>query len=98
MKKATLDTIIEAANSLLFEMSEEEYEKALARVNDYLNQASIYDRIEGLDEAEEMTFPFDCSNEYLREDECDEPLTQEEVLSNARSVEQGQIRLPKVVR
>ena len=44
-----------------------------------------------------MTFPFDVSTTYMREDVVEEPLSNEEALKNASDVKDGQIRLPKVV-
>ena len=46
-----------------------------------------------------MTFPFDCTTSYLREDEESEPmLPLNEVLKNAKDVTANQIKLPKVVK
>ena len=40
---------------------------------------------------------FNVTTDYLREDVAETPLTKEEVLSNAKDVLDGQIKLPKVV-
>ena len=53
--------------------------------------------IGGVDEATPMTFPFDVSIDYLRDDVPEEPLKAEDVLKNAGNVKDGQIKLPKVV-
>ena len=54
-------------------------------------------KIEGLENVEPMTFPFECSTDYLREDVAEEPLPRDEALGNAGSKSDGQIKLPKVV-
>jgi Asp-tRNA(Asn)/Glu-tRNA(Gln) amidotransferase C subunit len=44
-----------------------------------------------------MTFPFACENSFLREDVAETPLDRDEALKNAGNVQDGQIKLPKVV-
>jgi Asp-tRNA(Asn)/Glu-tRNA(Gln) amidotransferase C subunit len=44
-----------------------------------------------------MTFPFDASVDYLREDVAETPLPRDEALKNAGSVQDHEIKLPKVV-
>lgn len=97
MKKVTLDVLKESAHKLLFDMSEEEYQTLLEEFGIIVEQMEIISTIEGIDSLEPMTFPFDCSTSYLREDVPSTPLTQEEALKNAHDVVEGQIRLPKVV-
>ena len=60
-------------------------------------QMETIGKIEGLEDYEPMTFPFDCETTYLREDEPATPLRREDALSNAGSVLDNQIKLPKVV-
>ena len=59
--------------------------------------SDIIDKIEGISNVEPMTFPFDVSIDYLREDEAKTPLSKEDALKNAKNVKDGQIKLPKVV-
>ena len=97
MKEINLDVLKDAANRLLFDMSEEEYQTLLAEFSILTKQMETIGKIEGLDDYEPMTFPFECETTYLREDEPTEPLSREEALSNAGSVLDNQIKLPKVV-
>lgn len=97
MKEITLDVLKDAANRLLFDMSEEEYQTLLAEFATLTKQMETIGKIEGLEDYEPMTFPFDCETTYLREDEPSEPLDRDEALSNAGSVQDNQIKLPKVV-
>ncbi len=98
MKTITMDVLKDAANRLLFTLSDEEYETLFGEFMTLQKQMEKIGKIEGLDEYEPMTFPFDCSTYYLREDEPSAPLTQEEALENAGNVKDGQIKLPKVVQ
>lgn len=97
MKKVTLDVLKESAHKLLFDMSDDEYKTLLEEFNVITEQMEIISTIKGVDQLEPMTFPFDCSTSYLREDVPSTPLSQEDALKNAHDVVDGQIRLPKVV-
>ena len=97
MKEVNKEVLKDAANRLLFDMSDEEYEKLLAEFNTIQSQLELIGKIEGVEDAGPMTFPFDVSIDFLREDEPIEPLSKEEALRNAGSVKDGQIKLPKVV-
>ncbi|MDY6393051.1 MAG: Asp-tRNA(Asn)/Glu-tRNA(Gln) amidotransferase GatCAB subunit C [Bacilli bacterium] len=97
MKEINLDVLKDAAHRLLFDMSEEEYETLLSEFAVLTKQMETIGKIEGLEDYEPMTFPFDCETTYLREDEPVTPLRREDALSNAGSVLDNQIKLPKVV-
>ena len=97
MKEITLDVLKDAANRLLFDMSDEEYDTLLAEFGVLTKQMETIGKIEGLDRYEPMTFPFECETTYLREDEPTEPLNRNDALANAGSVLDNEIKLPKVV-
>ena len=97
MEKIDLATLKDAASRLLFEVRDEENEILLAEFGFLSKQMEAIGQIEGLDEYEPMTFPFDCTTDFLREDEPAVPLSQEDALSNAGSCFENQIKLPKVV-
>lgn len=96
MKEITLDILKDAANRLLFEMSEEEYQTLLTELATLVKEMGVLGEIESLG-YEPMTFPFDCETTYLREDEPSEPLGRDAALSNSGSTQDCQIKLPKVV-
>ena len=98
MKKVTKEVLKEAADKLLFEMSDEEYDTLMEEFKIITKQMELIADIPGVDEALPMTFPFDVAISYLREDEIEQPLNREETLKNAKDVINGQIRLPKVVK
>ena len=97
MIKITKETLKEAAEKLMFTMSEAEYQILLEEFESIIKQMEFISDIEGVDDAIPMTFPFEVTTDYLREDEPDEPLSREDALKNAKDVVDGQIRLPKVV-
>lgn len=97
MKEITLDVLKDAANRLLFDLSDEQYKTLLEEFATLQKQMENIGKVEGLESYEPMTFPFDCSTSYLREDEALAPLSREDALKNAGSVMDNQIKLPKVV-
>ena len=97
MKKVTKEVLKEAANKLMFDMSDEQYDTLLEEFDIVIKQMELISRIAGVDEAEPMTFPFDITNPFLREDIPEAPLSRDEALKNAKDVVDGKISLPKVV-
>ena len=97
MLKYDLETIKKCANNLMFDMTDEQYEVLLGEFKTIIKEMELLDEIEGVYDISAMTFPFDVTTSYLREDEALTCLDKEEVLKNAKEVLDGQIKLPKVV-
>ena len=97
MKKVTKEVLQEAANKLMFDMSDEQYETLLEEFDTINKQMELISRIPGVDETKPMTFPFEITNPFLREDVPETPLDRDEALKNAKDVVDGKISLPKVV-
>lgn len=98
MKEISYDLLKKCANNLMFDMKEEEYQTLLKEFDDLISQMKLIDNIDNLNQLEPMTFPFECSTDYLREDLEGEMLPLEDVLLNAKDVTANQIKLPKVVK
>ncbi len=98
MNPINKETLKIAADKVMLSMDEEQYDSLIIELEDIAHQMELIGKIEGIEEAEPMTFPFDTKTDYLREDIPEEPLTQEEALKNAGDVVNGQISLPKVVK
>ena len=98
MKEYNIEVLKDAAKRLLFDMSETEYETLLKEFDIVTKQMNIIGSNPAIDEYEPMTFPFECSTSYMREDIPGEPLSREEALRNSKRKIGGQIRLPKVVQ
>jgi len=97
MKQITKEALKECANKLMFDLSDEQVDKLYEEFSIICEQMSLIGEIPGVDSVEPMTFPFDVTNTFLREDVAGEPIDRDEVLKNAKDVVDGQIRLPKVV-
>lgn len=98
MKTVTKEVLKSTANKLMFDMSDEQYDNLVKEFDIILKQMNLIGEIEGVDTAEPMTFPFEVTNDYLREDEATAPEAKDEVLRNAADVVDGQVRLPKVIK
>ena len=98
MKKITKDILLKCAHNLMFDLTDEELDKLLVEFDIISKQMELISEIDGVDDAEPMTFPFECTNECLREDVIGQPIDKKELLKNASEVENGQIKLPKVVK
>ncbi len=92
-----MDVLKDAANRLLFDMSEEQYKTLYEEFGTLTKQMAKIGEIQGLEKYAPMTFPFDCSTSYLREDAAEPPLKREDALQNSGSKQDNQIKLPKVV-
>ncbi|MCQ3035447.1 MAG: Asp-tRNA(Asn)/Glu-tRNA(Gln) amidotransferase GatCAB subunit C [Bacilli bacterium] len=97
MKEYNKDVLKDAANRLLFDMTEEEYDTLLSEFDIVTKQMTLIGEDPLVDEYEPMVFPFECTTTFLREDEPTTPLTKEETIKNANNKQDGQIKLPKVV-
>lgn len=97
MKEINLDVLKDAAHRLMFDMSKEEYQTLLKEFDILTKQMNKMGEIEGLENYEPMTFPFDVTIDFIREDIPQKPLDKEDALRNAGSVLDGEIKLPKVV-
>ena len=97
MKEYNKDVLKDAANRLLFDITEEENDTLLSEFDIVTKQMTLIGEDPSVDEYEPMVFPFECTTTFLREDEPTTPLTKEETIKNANNKQDGQIKLPKVV-
>lgn len=97
MKSIDKDTLKSIANKLMFDMEDSQYDTLLEEFGVIIRQMHLIGEIEGVDEANPMTFPYEVYTSFLREDIVEQPLDRDLALKNASDVVDGQIRLPKVV-
>ena len=97
MNKVSAKEVKELAHRLMFDMTEEDYAALSVEIDQLHVQMEKISSDEELNAYEPMTFPFECSTSYLREDEPTTPLDRDEALSNSGSCYEHQIKLPKVV-
>jgi len=98
MKEYNIEVLKDAANRLLLDMSDSEYETLLSEFDIVTKQMKPLGDNRALDKFEPMVFPFEIYTTELREDVAKEPLSREEALRNSRRKVGGQIKLPKVVQ
>jgi len=98
MKKITKESLNEAANRLMLELTDEELDILMNELSIIIKKMEEVGRLPGIEESEPMTFPFDVTNSFLREDDEVSELNKEDVLKNAKDVQDGQVKLPKVVK
>lgn len=98
MKEYNIEVLKDAANRLLLDMSDSEYETLLSEFDIVTKQMKPIGDNRALDKFEPMVFPFEIYTTELREDIAEEPLSREEALRNSRRKVGGQIKLPKVVQ
>ena len=98
MKEYNIEVLKDAANRLLLDMSEAQYETLLTEFDIVTKQMEALDKNKELDKIEPMVFPFEVYTSEMREDVPEEPLTREQALKNSQRKVGGQIKLPKVVQ
>lgn len=84
------------ARKTMFDVSDEEMP---ALVKEYMIFMKHVEALEVIDttDIEPLAFPYEIETTFLRDDEALPPLLCEEVLKNAPSVQDQQIKVPKVV-
>lgn len=85
------------ANQLMFDLNDQEISELQEDFKVLLEQMKILDKVD-TEQVAEMIYPFEEETVYLREDEVDNVISQEEALRNAKSVMAGHVHVPKVVK
>ena len=85
------------AEMLMFKLSDEEAQEIIEEFKTFDRQLALLDKID-TEAVEEMIFPFDVKTSFLRDDEADHILSQDDVLKNVAKIKQGHVVVPKVVR
>ncbi|SDK34461.1 Asp-tRNA(Asn)/Glu-tRNA(Gln) amidotransferase subunit GatC [Lacicoccus qingdaonensis] len=96
MSEITTDVVKHVANLARIDIQNEEkaqeFTNELDKIVDYAKQL---DELQ-LSETEPMFHALDLKN-VMREDVANEPLSQDEALSNSKSTEDGQFKVPKML-
>ena len=98
MKRADKQTLQLCAEKLMFRLSDEELNDLLSEFNEVIEQMEVIATIDGVDDASPMSFPFDVTSSYLREDVANTPISKDEALKNCKDVVKGNVRVPRVVK
>ena len=97
MADLTKEQVLELAHRLMFDLSGEEADQAVKEFTELERYLTLLRRID-TEGVEPMVLPFDRRTAFLREDEPEKTLTQEDALSNVRHKEDGYAVLPRVVK
>ena len=85
------------AEMLMFKLSDKEAQEIIEEFKTFDRQLALLDKID-TEAVEEMIFPFAVKTSFLRDDEADHILSQDDVLKNVAKTKQGHVVVPKVVR
>ena len=81
----------------MFDVSDDEVVELQAEFKELLSQIDVLNEID-TEGVEEMIYPFEAETKFLREDVVANVISQEDALSNAKSVKAGHVHVPKVVK
>lgn len=93
----TKEKLEDYAKKLMFEMNEEEYATLQEEFDVILKQMDLIGKIKNIENIEPMSFPFPIEGVSFREDIPEDSLSIEDVLKNAKEVENSEVKVPKVV-
>ena len=93
----TKDKLKDYASKLMFDMNDSEYETLEKEFEIILKQMDLIGKIKNIKDVEPMTFPFSIEGVTFREDIPTDSLDIEDVLKNAKEVENSMVKVPKVV-
>ena len=97
MIKVTKEVIEQCAENMMFKLNPGQAELIYEEFSTVLAQIDFLSSIPGVDDAEEMTFPYSEHQKILRADKPSKPLKPADALKNCNSKLGTQVRLPKVV-
>lgn len=97
MSKFTKEMVDEYANKLLIGLTEEENKQVLDEFENIDRQIDLINEIDNIEDVEPMTHALDDFEFELRDDEIEESVCIEDLLSNSDSHTELEIVVPKVV-
>lgn len=84
------------ANQIMFDLDEQE-QLELQKDFEILNEQIDFLNEIDTDKVAEMIYPFESPTTFIREDEVECVLSQEDALQNVKEVKMGHVHVPKVV-
>lgn len=84
------------AQQLMFDYDEKQKIEIENEINNFKKYLSILDKIDTTD-VEEMIYPIDIETSYLRNDEANHFLNNEELFKNTDKIIENHLTVPKVV-
>ena len=80
----------------MFNISDEEMPELVEEYDIFMNHVSVLEKIDTAG-VEPLAYPYEIETSFLREDNPVDVISLEDVLANAKSVQENQIKVPKVV-
>lgn len=80
----------------MFNISDDEMPDLVEEYEIFMNHVRVLESID-TDGVEPLAYPYEIETTFLREDEPNDVISREDVLKNAKSVQENQIKVPKVV-
>ena len=95
----TRDVLDKLAKKLMFKMNEEEYQTLESEFDIILKQMEYIDKIDGIENVNPMTFPFDLEldDNDLREDIYNNEIDFNDMVINVKDYDDNRVKVPKVV-
>ena len=95
----TRDVLDKLAKKLMFKMNEEEYQTLESEFDIILKQMEYIDKIDGIENVNPMTFPFDLEldDNDLREDIYNNEIDFNDMIINVKDYDDNRVKVPKVV-
>lgn len=85
------------ANQLMFDLNDEEAEDIVKEFETLEKQLKLLDEV-NTEGVEPMDYPFEDETTFLRKDEVNHVISQEDALANVKDKIEGHFILPKVVK
>ena len=80
----------------MFNISDEEMPELVEEYDIFMNHVSVLEKIDTTG-VEPLAYPYEIETSFLRDDNPVDVISLEDVLANAKSVQENQIKVPKVV-
>ena len=80
----------------MFNISDEEMPELVEEYDIFMNHVAVLEKID-TEGKEPLAYPYEIETSFLREDKPVDVIRREDVLKNAKSVQDNQIKVPKVV-
>lgn len=81
----------------MFNISDEEMPELIEEYDIFMNHVAVLEKID-TESVDPLAYPYEIETTFLREDEPVDIISREDVLKNAKCVEDNQIKVPKVVK
>lgn len=80
----------------MFNISDDEMPELVEEYDIFMNHVAVLEKID-TEGKEPLAYPYEIETSFLRDDQPIDVISREDVLKNAKSVQDNQIKVPKVV-